>query len=187
MSVTFVDFVGGLAFIAICVLSLTQGVMRQLISLGVLYFCTAVVGFLYPVAAHFTQALGGEAFSSIRETVVFLILMVSATIGLEALTRKWFPDTRFPRLGVFDIILAIGPGIICGLIVASLLVATLGFLASEPWGGNRVPIQNAVSAWVRDAQIRPILSQFTHFYMLTQRFWFRRLPPIYSYLLPDGP
>jgi len=189
MPFTFLDISLALIFIFVSVLALTQGVLRQLISLGVLYLSTAVVGLAYPYVAYFVKAIGKKA-PSLTEAIVFLVLMLLLTSLLEALLRRWFPDTRLPKLGVLDILLAIGPGILSALIIISLILTCLGHSTVERWGSRQVRARTILANTCEDSLVNPILGQFMHFYMLSHRAWFPMPPPVLAYLIPatpDGP
>jgi uncharacterized membrane protein required for colicin V production len=185
MPFTYLDVILGLVFVFVTVYSLTQGVLRQLISLGLLYLTTAVVGSLYPVAAYYVQAFGPNS-PTLRQAIVFVVLMVLINVLLELLLRRWFPDTRLLRLGALDRILAVGPGILCGLIIVSLLMSAVGYATVESWGDRPAPAQTALARTVRGSLSYPLLGQFMQLYLTAHQPWLPSPPPLLAYLLPDG-
>lgn len=182
MPFTFLDVILALIFVGICILSLTQGLLRQIMSLGILYLGTAFIGTLYPIIAHFMQAIGPNT-PTLREALVFLAVMGFFVFILELIMRRWFPNTRFPKLGVFDTILAIIPGILTAAVVVALLLSAFGYATVGPWGGH--PARDTVHRIVNQSEITPYASQFMEYYMLTHRAWFRPPPPLLNYLVPD--
>lgn len=185
MPFTFLDVILGLIFVAVCVISLTQGLLRQLMSLGILYFGTAVIGASYSIIAHFMQAIGPNT-PTLREALVFLFVMSFYVFIVELVMRRWFPNTRFPKLGVFDTILAIIPGILTAGIVVGLLLSTLGYATAGPWGSSLAGARDALARTVNRSLITPYVSQFMEYYTLTHRAWFRPMPPLLDYLVSDA-
>lgn len=184
MPFTFLDVVLVLTFVGICILSLTQGLLRQIMTLVILYFTNAVIGTFYPTAGYYLQAILPKA-PTLRQSMAFLILMGFMVFMLELFMRRWFPNTRFPKLGVFDTILAIIPGVLTAAIVVGLLLSSLGHATVEPWGDQPIPARNALHRTVNGSETTPYVSQFMKYYMLTHRAWFRPPPPLLGHLLPD--
>lgn len=184
MPFTFLDVILALIFVAVCVISLTQGLLRQLISLGILYLGTVFVGASYSIIAHFMQAIGPNT-PTLREAIVFLCVMSFFVFIMELVMRRWFPNTRFPKLGVFDAILAIIPGILSAAIILGLLLSTLGYATAGPWGSQPVPARDALARTVNQSEITPYAGEFMRYYTLTHRAWFRPMPPLLDYLVPD--
>lgn len=185
MPFTFLDVILGLIFVVVCVIALTQGLLRQLMTLGILYLGTVFVGVSYSIIAHFMQAIGPNA-PTLREAIVFLFVMSFFVFIMELVMRRWFPNTRFPKLGVFDTILAIIPGILSAAIIVGLLLSTLGYATSGPWGSSLAGVRDALARSVNRSLITPYVSQFMEYYTLTHRIWFRPMPPLLDYLVPDA-
>ncbi|MGD1995306.1 MAG: CvpA family protein [Anaerolineae bacterium] len=181
MSITFLDGLLALIAVAICIWAFTQGLLRQLMSLGVFYFATAVAGLFYPYAATYVTAIGGES-PTLTETVMFWVLFLLATVAMEFLLRGGFPDTRLPVLGFMDNLLALAPGILSALVIVSLLLSSLGHSTLEEWGDGPSESRTNLARACRDASGRPYLSQFLRLYLLIHP-WFRQPPPVLAYLL----
>jgi hypothetical protein len=175
----------GLIFVTFSLLSLTQGVVRQLMQLGVLYFLTAIVGFLYPIATYYLSflAAGAPAFFA---AMLFIFLLFGFMLALQTLLQRWFPDTRLPRLGVFDAILALGPGIITAMILVSLLLSAIGYGTEWSWGAYSSPIRGILAESFDEAISPVIAGEFMRFYLITHPWFLPNPPPLLGYLLPES-
>jgi uncharacterized membrane protein required for colicin V production len=182
MDVTALDVVLVILFVAICVWAVVQRLVRQLMTLAALYVATAVAGLIYPQVARWLSAIGGRT-PTLTEGITFWILFLAVTIALEVLLRRWFPDVRLPKISFLDNVLGLLPGILCGLIVMSLLLTSLGYASTHSWGGSSYMRAGVRSAYER-AVLQPPLGQFLELYLTAHRFWFPRLPPLLAYALP---
>jgi len=182
MHFTFLDILLALIFIAICVGALIRGVLRQLMSLAVLYIATVVGGLIYPLGARLFTRGGGQT-PSITEALTFAILFLVTTTGLELAMERGFPDTKLPKLSILDNILGLIPGVICGLIVISLILSTIGHATTLPWGGYESPGRMSLATACWNTALRPFLSRFMEIYLTTHRLWFPTPPPLLAYLL----
>lgn len=186
MPITAVDIIMILIFALFSLLSFTQGIVRQLMQLGVLYFLTAVVGFLYPIATYYLSFLSASA-PAFFASMLFIVLLFGLMLAMQTLVQRWFPDTRIPSLGVFDSILALGPGILSALILVSLLLSTLGYATEWPWGIYASPLRAPLTESFEESFTPEIAGQFMQFYLLTHPWFTPEPPPLLGYLLPDGP
>ncbi len=178
MTFGILDLLLALLFLAICLLSLMAGLLRQLLSLLVFYLATAAAGLLYPHLALFGSAVGGKT-PTLTQFVVFWVIFIAVTVVLEILLRKGFPDTRLPALGFLDHLLGLLPGIICGLIVASLLVSTLGYAPQQTWGRALEGFRSAAAYMGGKSALRPFLARFLTAYLDLHKLWMPVLPPIF--------
>ncbi len=171
------DFLLVLIFLALCVVSAVQGLIRSLFSLLVAFLATVAAGLLYPYMATFVSAIGGKT-PTLTHFVVFWILFVGATVALEIALRKGFPDTRLPSLGFLDNVLGILPGILWGLIVISLLLFSMGYAPQQTWGKILGSLRVATDYLYDSSGLRPLLAQFLSFYLTLHRLWMPVPPPI---------
>jgi len=179
---TGLDVLVGLTFLGICVGAVVRGLLRQLMSLLVLFFATVIAGVLYPYGA-LALAVIGEQAPTLADGVAFLLLFAFFTVILELILKASFPDTRLPRLGVFDHVLALAPGVLCALVVSALLLTTLGHAARQPWGTLIPGVRVALARAYRHSALKPYLALFLDYYLRSLQIWFRRPPPLLSYLL----
>lgn len=178
MTFGILDFLLALLFLTICILSIVAGLVRQLFSLLVLYLATVAAGLLYPYAAIYVSAIGGKT-PTLTQFVVFWILFIAITVTLEILLRKGFPDTRLPALGFLDRLLGLLPGIVCGAIVVSLLVATLGYAPQQTWGKALEGLRSVTAYLWQSSALRPLLTRFLSVYLDLHKLWMPVLPPIF--------
>ena len=171
-----------LVFVAVCVAALVQGFIRQLMSLGVLFIVTAIVGSVYPYGA-IALAWVQERAPTLADGLAFLIMFLFFTIALEALLRHGFPITRLPKVKALDNILGLLVGVINGLIIVSLLLTLIGHSAHRSWGEITPRVRRILIRAYRDATLRPYLATFWEGYLTTHSLWFRRTPPLLGYLL----
>jgi uncharacterized membrane protein required for colicin V production len=183
MNITLMDVVLIAFFVAVCCWAIAQRLLRQLMSLAVFYVATVVAGLFYYHAARIVTVIGG-ATPRLTEMVMFWILFLAVTTGLELLLRRYFPDVDLPQLGPLDRALALVPGILCGLILASLLITSLGYASSGTWGHGLAHLRAAVARGYDNALLRPPLGQFLSFYLVTHLLWFPTPPPLLAYTLP---
>ncbi len=177
MTFTLVDILLVLIFVGVCVWAVVRGLLRQTLSLGVLFFTTAIVGFGYPYVGYYFQAIGGRR-PILTEGIVFIVLFIILAVALEVLLQKALPNTRLPKLGIFDNILALAPGALCALIIIALLLSAIGYATSDRGG--------AISQAAWHASLRPFLGRFMETYMATHTLWFPTPPPLLGYLIPSG-
>ncbi len=167
----------------ICLAAVAQGLLRQLMSLVVLYIATVVAGLFYPQAAHFVTAIGGKT-PTLTQAVMFWVLFLATTLALEGLLRWGFPDTRLPKLKFLDNLLALVPGIPYALILASLLLTSLGYATLHTWGGGLAFLRQMAYQGYHNATLRPLLGQVLSAYLSFHQIWFPTPPPLLAYLLP---
>lgn len=177
-----------LATVACVAAGYTQGIVRGIITIVILYIATGVAAVFYQVAAPYTGIFkailtfpltgsfsldlvvdnGTLAFS-------FSLLTVLVWLALEIAIRASFQDTSLPGLGVLDNLGGVIVYLIVGILVASLLFNALGY-------GRLRPAHDK-------ALLRPAFSQVVYLHYVTQSFWFSGRPPaIYTYdlSLPRG-
>jgi len=177
-----------LATVACVAAGYTQGIVRGVITIVILYIATGLAATFYQVAAPYTGLVkailtlpltgnfsldvtldnGTLAFS-------FGLLTVLTWLVLEIAMRVSFQDTSLPGLGVLDNLGGVIVYLIVGVLVASLLFNALGY-------GRLRPTHDR-------ALLRPAFSQVVYLHYATQSFWFPRRPPaIYTYdpSLPRG-
>lgn len=173
------DILLALLFVTICVLSIMAGLVRQLFSLLVFYLATAAAGLLYPYLALFLSPVGGKT-PTLTHFIAFWVIFTGVTVTLEVLLRKGFPDTRLPALGFLDHLLGLLPGIACGLIVAGLLVATMGHAPQQTWGKALEGLRSVTAYMWEDSALRPPLARFLAGYLDLHKLWMPVLPPIFQ-------
>ncbi|MCX7854918.1 MAG: CvpA family protein [Anaerolineae bacterium] len=178
MTFGILDILLALLFLLICILSIVAGLVRQLLSLLVLYLATVAAGLLYPYLALFLSPVGGKT-PTLTEFIAFWVIFIAITVTLEILLRKGFPDTRLPALGFLDHLLGLLPGIVCGAIVVSLLVATLGHAPQQTWGKALEGLRSATVYLWQSSALRPLLTRFLPVYLDLHKLWMPVLPPIF--------
>ena len=178
MDFGFLDILLVLIFLVICVLSAVAGLVRQLFSLLVLYLATVAAGLLYPYLALFVSPVGGKT-PTLTEFIAFWVIFIAITVTLEILLRRGFPDTRLPALGFLDNLLGLLPGIVCGLIVVGLLVATLGYAPQQTWGRALEGLRAATAYMWQSTALRPLLNRFLTVYLGLHKLWMPVPPPIF--------
>lgn len=175
------DFLLALIVVVFCGLGIHQRLIRQAMSLGVLYLATIGAGLTYRLLATLTQVIGG--LTPPGHFISFWVMFAVFAIPLEVMLRKGFEDVRLPKLGFLDNLLGLLPGILCGLIIASLLLTSIGYMASQGWGGLE-GLRILLARGFYNAALRPLLGQFLDAYLKTHTLWFPYIPPILGYALP---
>ena len=171
-----------LVFFGVCVWSLVQRVIRQLMTLAVLFVATAIAGFAYPYGA-LALAVIQEQAPTLADGIAFLVLFLFFATVLEVLLRRAFPDTHLPRLRAVDNILGLLPGVLSALVIVSLLLSIVGHSVQRSWGDIAPRVRRTLFAAVRDTALRPYLARFMGYYLDTHALWFPRTPPLLGYLL----
>jgi len=157
----------------------TQGIIRGIMTIVMLYVATGIAATFYPVI---TPYVGGiqqilslnlnlplsESMNHGTLALSFSVLTVITWIALEILDRGSFRDTSLPGLGTLDNLGGIFVYLVIGVLVASLLFNAIGY------GRSRRVHDKAL--------LRPIFNQVLHVHYTAQSFWFpRKPPPIYVY------
>lgn len=176
MALTTLDGVLILVFAGMCLLALVQGFIRTWVTLFGFYLATVVAGLAYPYAARYVTAIGGR-YPSLTETIMFWVLFAIVSIVVEVTTRRGFPDVRLPELKVFDNFLAILPGILCGIIITSLLLSSLGHSTRQLWGASDSPGRGVLYQAYLGASFGPELRTALDLYLRVHP-WFVRPPPL---------
>lgn len=169
-------------FIAVCIWSLVQRLVRQTMTLAVLFVCTAIAGYAYPYGAIALAAIQEEA-PTLADGLAFLIIFLFFAIALELLLRQAFPDTRLVRLRALDNLLGLLPGVLSALIIVTLVFSVVGHSAGRSWGEIAPLARRTLFAAARDAALRPYLAQVMDYYLDAHVLWFPRTPPLLGYLL----
>ncbi len=170
-----------IVFAGICIYGATQGVLRQVMSLGVIYVATMVAGLGYPYAATFVTAIGGSV-PTLSQMIMFWVLFTATVAALEMLLRKGFPDVRFPKLGWIDNALGFLPSLLSALIVVTLILTSLGYSTLYTW--KFLDVLRVMTAQGYDHSfLRQYLSQFLQLYMIAHTPWFPTVPPLLGYAL----
>jgi len=150
-------------------LSCTQGIIRSIMSIAMLYIASGVAATFYRVTAPYI----GAPFSAIVDRNIlalsFGVLTVVIWVTLEVLGRISFRDTHLPVLGILDNLGGLLIYLVIGVLVASLLFNTIGYGRLGRRAHN-------------EALLRQRFNQVLYLYYTTQSFWFpERPPPIYVY------
>jgi len=175
------DILLALVIVVFCGLGIYQRLIRQAMSLGVFYLATIGAGLTYRLLATLTQVIGG--LTPPGHFVAFWVMFAVFAIALEVMLRKGFEDVQLPKLGFLDNLLGLLPGALCGLIIASLLLTSIGYMSSQSWGGLE-GLRILLARGYHNAALRPLLGQFLEAYLTTHVLWFPRIPPILAYALP---
>lgn len=152
-------------FVAVGAWAVYQRLLRQLMTLAVLYLATLVAGSFYVMVTRFFQAIINEN-SPLWQTFFFWLIFLFVVIALEAILRKLFPDVRLVKIGYLDNLLGLLPGIPCALIACSLLYTSFGFA----FGAEAV-------------MMPPVLGGFLRLYMALHAIWMPTPPPLLAYAL----
>lgn len=171
------DILLGLVILALAALGAVRKTVRQVFSLGICYLATIAAGVLYPYGAIFLTAIGGRT-PTLTQFIVFWILFIAATVALEIALTKGFPDTSIPSIGVLDNLLGLVLGGIWGVLVASLLLATMAYAPQGTWGTALAPMRVSLAALSSEAALRPLLAQALNLYLRAHILWFPAPPPI---------
>ncbi|MDW8069048.1 MAG: CvpA family protein [Anaerolineae bacterium] len=152
-----------------------EGLVRSLLRLLVFYLATIAAGLLYRPAARFF----GTA-SALAELALFWVLFLGVTIAMEIMLREGFPDTRLLGLRFGDHLMGLLPGILCGLILASLVLASLNHASHQPWGAAQTAegLRTVVASACHRATLRPFLTSFLSRYLALHIIWLPSPPPI---------
>lgn len=170
-----------LVIVVMCGLAIYQRLIRQLMGLGVVYIATVGAGLTYKLGATLTQVIGG--LTPLGKFVSFWVMFAIFAITLSIMLKKGFEDVRLPKLGVLDNLLALLPGVICALIIASLLLTTIGYAGSQYWEGLS-GLGALFARGYHTSGLQPLLSQFLNYYLMTHFLWFQRAPAMIGYALP---
>ena len=152
-----------------------QRLLAALISLVILWLATLLATLGFEKLAYYAQGFLGPPTVA-TEGFSFILLLILLVVGGYQIINKLFPDTTFPKLGIFDYI---GGGLV-GMIVAALVIAVivnaLGYRVSDQWPKQEAWIK-AYTSYSRLA-IRPFAQQMMSFFQPTLAPFFRSLPPI---------
>ncbi|MBN1954018.1 MAG: CvpA family protein [Anaerolineae bacterium] len=172
-----------LVFLIMCGVSVVRKLVRQTISVGVVYLATIAAGSLYRAFATFVQAIGG-ATPSLTQFIMFWLIFIVFSIIMEALLGQGFDDMSLPKIGVLDKILAVIPGAICALVVVCLMLTSFGYSTVASWSFLE-PLRIMIARGYQGSALAPILGPALKFYLALHGLWFVRLPPLLAYALPE--
>lgn len=178
MTFGILDLLLALLFLTIGILSIVEGLIRPLFRVLIFYLATVVAGLLYPYLTFFASPIGGKT-PTLTHFVTFWVIFIAVAVTLEILLRRGFPDTRLPALGVLDHLLGLLPGIVCGAIVAGLLVATLGHAPQQTWGRALEGLRSVTLYLWESSALRPPLTRWLTVYLGLHRLWMPVLPPVF--------
>ena len=99
------------------------------------------------------------------------------------LLKKGFPDVRLPKLGIMDSLLGLLPGILSALIVASLVLTSLGHSTLRTWQFLEF-LRTPVFRGVENAFLNPFLGRVHAVHMALHALWMPTPPPLLSFILP---
>ena len=171
-----------LIFVAICGWAIYQRFLRQLMSVAVLYVATVAAGLGYPYVARFATVIGAE--TTLGQMIVFWVVFAAVAVALEALLRKGFSDVRLPKIGFLDNLFAVVPGIVCGVIIVTLVLTSLGFSTTESWGEALSFARQGVFSGYNGSGLRPLLSQLLRLYLDLHVLWLSPPTPLIGFALP---
>ena len=172
---TFTDMLLLLLGLAVVGFLAYRRLLSALISLVILWLATLLATLGFKSLAYYAQGFLGPPTVA-TQGFSFIILLLLLIIGGYKIIDKLFPDTTFPKLGIFDYI---GGGLV-GMIVAALLISVivnaLGFRVSEQWTPQEAWIK-AYTAYGRIA-LRPFARQMMSLFQPTLSLFFAQMPPI---------
>ena len=178
--VQFIELVLLAIVVGIVAMGYRRGIIRGIISILFLYIATGIAATFYPIPAPYVagirQFLGRMSVGTVTQgeldgdslAISFILVMLVTWIALEAIGHSASPDTSLPRLGILDNLAGVGPHLVVGVLVASLLFNAIGY------GHLRRAHHKAV--------FRSRFNQVLTLHYGTQSFWFGESPPpIYVY------
>ena len=178
--VQFIELVLLAIVVGIVAMGYRRGIIRGIISILFLYIATGMAATFYPIPAPYVagirQFLGRMSVGTVTQgeldgdslAISFILVMLVTWIALEAIGHSASPDTSLPRLGILDNLAGVGPHLVVGVLVASLLFNAIGY------GHLRRAHHKAV--------FRSRFNQVLTLHYGTQSFWFGESPPpIYVY------
>ncbi len=176
---TALDILLAFVIVPFAAVGYSKGLMRGLLTVGVLYITTGLAATLYPSISPYTGAIRqllhgnvnvviGQGIDRAAMSLAFLVLWLLFWIILGLLVKVTFPETSLPALGILDNLGGLLVYTLIGVLVASLLFAALGY-GWAPAAHDR-------------AYLRPAFNQVIRIHYFIQSFWFLHRPPaIYVY------
>lgn len=119
------------------VLGFSQGLIRQLIGLGVLYIAAVLATQYYPPLAHWLNTmLKSNTPTRAVDGIAFFSVAVPVTLVLNYLSYDTYKTTYLRKFPVLDRFGGLLLGFISIVVVISLTVPILVFMLNEPWVSN---------------------------------------------------
>ena len=163
--------------------SMRRGLLRTLVSIGILFLSTLFAALLYnPLINAFTASLGNPSSGQTAGAIVFGGLMIVFVVGLEAVVYRNYPGLRTgkSKLGVWDNVLAAFFGLIWSMFVISLILLTFEY-GSRSIGGA----MTAVGEWITQSFLTPIFRAFFSVPLIPIRLLFQgNMPQVLLYFAP---
>jgi len=157
----------------------SQGTIRGIMTIIMLYVATGVAATFYQALSPYVGAiqqvltleLSESSSANISNSTLalsFSLLTVIIWGMLELISRLSFRDTSLPGLGILDNMGGILVHLVIGIMIVSLLFNAIGY------GRSRRVHDRAL--------LRPKFNQVLYLHYTAQSFWFPRRPPsIYVY------
>jgi uncharacterized membrane protein required for colicin V production len=132
------------------ILGFSQGMIRQLIGLGVLYIAAVLATQYYPPLAHWlNMILKSNAPMRAIDGIAFFSVAIPVTLVLNYLSYDTYKTTRLQMFPVLDRFGGLLLGLVSIIVIISLTVPIFIFMLNEPWVSNdtlRIAMRDSIQS-----------------------------------------
>ncbi len=178
-SLTALDILLALNFLAIVAYGAYTGIIRQLLLLVAVYLGVVLASQLFGIVARGLRLIGPQVSQETLEPIAFVLVFVVSTFVIYAVTRATYPETRLRRRRTLDHLGGAIAGSVLGVLVTVVLFIALNFLTSFDWV-EADDVRRSIRTALVSSRLEPFLLSYLSPVYQTISMWLPRGLPWWS-------
>ncbi|MBI5652863.1 MAG: CvpA family protein [Chloroflexi bacterium] len=164
------------------IIGFTQGLLRQVIALAVLYIATILGAQYYPTLSSWMVGLARLAASTrFVNAIAFAIIVIFIVVVLNILAYDAYRSTKIRIFPLLDYLGGSILGLTTVIIALSLILPVLEFSIVEAWPPGYEQIRAQLREWLSTARLVPYFQLVKPLLLDALRFWLPSgLPAIFN-------
>jgi membrane protein required for colicin V production len=164
------------------IIGFTQGLLRQVIALAVLYIATILGAQYYPALSSWMIGLAGMVSTTrFVNAIAFIIILILIVVVLNILAFDAYRSTKIRVLPLIDYLGGSLLGLTTLVIALSLILPVLEFSIGDPWPPGYELFRAQLREWLHTARLVPYFHLAKDPLLDALKFWLPGgLPAIFN-------
>jgi uncharacterized membrane protein required for colicin V production len=133
----------------------SQGVIRQVLNLGAIFFGLLVAATYQPRVARWFEMLVGPTNDFVRNTMMFILVVLVVWILFNVAVYFAFKETKLQTGQTLDRLLGLVLGLASGFVWCAILLMIIGFMTRTAWPEEYDGLRQMFATGLESSILRP--------------------------------